>query len=250
MSRAYSVEEDREPVALPMWREALVGAEWLGLRASPVYYGLGVPRGKGQAVIVIPGFLGSDLYLRELHGWLERVGYKAYYSGIGVNADCPLLLMNKLERTIHRAHQETGRPVHLIGHSLGGLLARSEAARHPDMIQSVTSLGSPFRGVRAHPSVIQLSDIVKGLISGKKGMQLPKDCFTGYCPCDFVEGLRGAIPARIAQTAIYTKGDGVVSWDVCLTGDPAIDVEVTGSHCGLAFNPAVYQVIGKRLSRN
>jgi len=71
MSRAYSVEEDREPVALPMWREALVGAEWLGLRASPVYYGLGVPRGKGQAVIVIPGFLGSDLYLRELHGWLE-----------------------------------------------------------------------------------------------------------------------------------------------------------------------------------
>jgi len=250
MSRAYSIEEDREPVALPIWMEALVGVEWLGLRASPVYYGLGVPRGRGEAVVVIPGFLGSDMYLREMHNWLERVGYRAYYSGIGVNADCPQLLLNKLHRTIHRAQQETKRPVHLIGHSLGGLLARSEAAQHPELIKSVTSLGSPFRGVRAHPNVIQMSDLVKEIISGKKGVQIPKDCFTGYCQCDFVDGLRGVIPDEVAQTAIFTKGDGIVSWDVCLTGDPAIDVEVTGSHCGLAFNPSVYHTIGQRLARN
>jgi triacylglycerol lipase len=250
MARAYSVEEDREPVALPIWMEAMVGVEWLGLRVSPVYRGWGVPHGKGEAVVVIPGFLGSDLYLREMHGWLGRVGYKPYYSGIGVNADCPLLLMNKLHQTIYRAHYETGRPVHLIGHSLGGLLARSEAVRHPNLVASVTSLGSPFRGVRAHPNVIQLSDTVKEIVAGQKGYQIPKDCFTGYCQCDFVDGLRGAIPDEITQTAIYTKGDGIVSWDVCLTGDPAIDVEVKGSHCGLAFNPAVYQVIARRLSRN
>lgn len=248
MSRAYSVQEDREPVALPFWMEALAGVEWFSLRASPVYYGLGVPRGKGEAVVIIPGFLGSDLYLREMHGWLGRVGYAPYYSGIGVNADCPNLLMNKLYQTIHRAQHETGRRVHLVGHSLGGLLARSEAARHPELVASVTSLGSPFRGVRAHPNVIQMSDLVKKIISEKKGFQIPKDCFTGYCQCDFVDGLRGVIPAGIQQTAIYTKGDGVVSWDVCLTGDPAIDVEVSGSHCGLAFNPAVYQVLGKRLT--
>jgi triacylglycerol lipase len=250
MSRAYSIQEDREPVALPIWMEAMVGLEWFGLRTSPVFYGLGVPRGKGDAVVVIPGFLGSDLYLREMHGWLQRVGHKPYYSGIGVNADCPLLLMNRLHQTIHRAYRETGRRVHLVGHSLGGLLARSEAARNPELVESVTSLGSPFRGVRAHPNVIQMSDLVKEIVSKKKGLQIPKDCFTGYCPCEFVAGLRGIIPAGIRQTAIYTRGDGVVSWEVCATGDPAIDVEVSGSHCGLAFNPSVYQILGQRLTKN
>jgi len=249
MSQAYSVQEDREAVALPFWMEALVGLEWVSLRTSPVYYGSGVPRGAGEAVVVVPGFLGSDLYLRELHRWLGRVGYKPYYSGIGVNADCPTLLMNKLHRTIHRAHHETRRRVHLIGHSLGGLLVRSEACRHPELIASVTSLGSPFRGVRAHPNVIQMSDMVKEIVSHKKGFRIPKDCFTAYCQCDFVDGLRAVIPEGIPQTAIYTKGDGVVSWDVCMTGDPAIDVEVSGTHSGLAFNPAVYRVLGQRLSR-
>jgi hypothetical protein len=35
---------------------------------------------------------------------------------------------------------------------------------------------------------------------------------------------------------------------MCRTGDPAIDVEVMGSHCGLAFNPFVYQIIAQRLA--
>ena len=54
----------------PFWTEALFGAEILILHATPVYYGLGVPRGDGSAVVIIPGFLGTDVYLTELHAWL------------------------------------------------------------------------------------------------------------------------------------------------------------------------------------
>jgi hypothetical protein len=39
---------------ISIWKEALFGAELLLLHASPVYYGLGVPRGDGAAVIVFP----------------------------------------------------------------------------------------------------------------------------------------------------------------------------------------------------
>src|SRR6516225_8285858 len=53
-----------------LWTEALFGAEVLLLHATPVYYGFGVPRGDDSAVLIIPGFLGTDLYLTELHGWL------------------------------------------------------------------------------------------------------------------------------------------------------------------------------------
>src|SRR5690348_16716374 len=91
------------------WTEALFAAEILLLHATPVYYGIGVPRGDDSAVIIIPGFLGTDLYLMELHGWLARIGYRPYYSGIGINADCPnLLIQRRLNETINRAVRETG----------------------------------------------------------------------------------------------------------------------------------------------
>lgn len=77
------------------WTEALFGAEILILHATPVYYGLGVPRGDGSAVIIIPGFLGTDLYLTELHAWLARIGYRPYFSGIGINAECPNILIQR-----------------------------------------------------------------------------------------------------------------------------------------------------------
>jgi len=46
-----------------LWTEALCGAELVLLHASPVFYGFGVPQGDGSGVVVIPGFLGTDLYL-------------------------------------------------------------------------------------------------------------------------------------------------------------------------------------------
>ena len=95
--RRNRFREDLAEADIPIWKEALCGADLLLLHASPVYYGLGVPRGAGSGVIVIPGFLGTDLYLTQLYSWLGRVGYQPYLSGIGVNAECPnLLIRNRL----------------------------------------------------------------------------------------------------------------------------------------------------------
>src|SRR4051794_13181001 len=125
---SYTFHRDQKPAERPLWREYLVGLEWAALRASPVYYGLGVPRGDNSAVIAIPGFMGTDLYLRELHWWLGRMGYRSYLSEIGRNADCLDLLVDRLLDRIAKAHAETGRAVHLIGHSLGGMLALSASS--------------------------------------------------------------------------------------------------------------------------
>src|SRR5262249_43074828 len=120
------------------WTEALFGAEVLMLHATPVYYGFGVPHGDESGVVIIPGFLGTDLYLTELHAWLDRIGYRPYFSGIGVNAECPnLLIERRLNETIETALQETGQRIHLIGHSLGGIIARSIASQRPEDIAPV-----------------------------------------------------------------------------------------------------------------
>jgi pimeloyl-ACP methyl ester carboxylesterase len=215
----------------------------------PVYYGVGVPRGDDSAVVIIPGFLGTDLYLTELHGWLERIGYRPYFSGIGINADCPnLLIQRHVSATIMRALDQTGRKIHLIGHSLGGVIARSIAGERPEDIASVITLASPIRGNATNHSVIHAAEAVRLRILQEHGSGVLPHCYTGRCTCNFVNSLRRDVPESMLQTAIYTRHDGIVDWRYCLTKTPGNDFEVRGTHIGMAFNAAAYSIVAKRLA--
>jgi pimeloyl-ACP methyl ester carboxylesterase len=232
-----------------LWTEALCGAELLLLHTSPVFYGFGVPRGDGSAVVIIPGFLGTDIYLLELHAWLGRIGYRPYFSGIGVNADCPnLLIRYRLTETIEKALRETRRKIHLIGHSLGGVLARSVASQRPNDVASVITLAAPFRGTVAHRTVLRAADAVRKRILLERGRGVLPDCYTGRCTCDFIDSLRRDIPDSVFETAIYTRHDGVVDWRCCVTKNPDVDFEVPGTHIGMAFNPSAYALVAERLA--
>ena len=238
-----------ESADVPLWREALFGVDWLALRLSPVYYGIGVPRGNGAPVIVIPGFLGSDNYLIELYYWLRRIGYKPYYSRIGRNAECPDVLTQKLFQTMDQASEETGRKLHLVGHSLGGLLARSAAGQRPRQVEQVITLASPFRDIRVHPMILAAAGFVRGRIVRERGDgHAERGCYTGSCTCSFASALRDDIPAGVNHTAVYTKTDGVVDWRSCIEEDDKFNIQVEGTHSGLAFNPQVYRTIGTLLA--
>jgi pimeloyl-ACP methyl ester carboxylesterase len=232
-----------------LWTEALCGAELLLLHTSPVFYGFGVPHGDGSGVVIIPGFLGTDVYLLELHAWLGRIGYRPYFSGIGVNADCPnLLIRYRLTETIETALKETGRKIHLIGHSLGGVLARSVAGQRPNDIASVIMLAAPFRGTVAHRTVLRAAEAVRKRIIDQRGRGVLPECYTGRCTCDFIDSLRQNLPRSVLETAIYTRQDGVVDWRCCVTKNPRLDFEVPGTHIGMAFNPTAYTLVAQRLA--
>jgi len=243
------LQVEHESVALPIWQELLVGVEMAFLRISPVFWGYGVPHGDGSGVVVVPGFLGTDLYLNQLRSWLRRIGYKPYDSGIPMNAECPNLLMRlHLNDVIREAYESTGGRVHLIGHSLGGALARAAAAQTPDRIASVITLSAPIRGVAAHGAVLRTAELIRKQILEEHGPGVLPDCYTGACTCAFLESLRKKFPKSVRQTAIYTKSDGILDWRVCRTGDPAVDFEVSATHMGLAFSPLVYSLVAHRLA--
>ena len=232
-----------------LWTEALFGAEVLLLHAAPVYYGFGVPDGDGSAVLIIPGFLGTDLYLTELHAWLRRIGYRPFFSGIGVNADCPNLLIRRhLNETIEQALDETGRKIHLIGHSLGGVIARSVAGQRPKDVASVITLASPIRGTVMSRTVLHAAEAVRMRILQEHGPGVLPECYTGRCTCNFVDSLRREVPDSMLQTAIYTRHDGIVVWRYCMTKNPEVDFEVPGTHVGMAFNPLAYSIVAERLA--
>ena len=233
----------------PLWTEALFGAEVLLLHAAPVYYGFGVPRGDDSAVVIIPGFLGTDLYLTEIHNWLGRIGYRPYFSGIGINADCPnLLIQRRLNETVERARAETGRKIHLLGHSLGGVIARSVAGQRPREVASVITLAAPFRGTVMTRTVLHASEAIRRRILHEHGSNVLPACYTGRCTCNFVDSLRREVPESMLQTAIYTRHDGIVDWRYCMTRNPEVDFEVPGTHIGMAFNPLAYSIVADRLA--
>jgi triacylglycerol lipase len=237
------------PVQRPIWQELMIGVEMAYLRISPVYWGFGVPKGDGAPVVVVPGFLLTDLYLTEFRTWLRRIGYKPCHSGIGLNADCPnLLIQHRLREIIEKAYKSEKKKVHVIGHSLGGVLARAVASQMAPMVASVTTLSSPFQGVAAHPSVLRVANAIRSRILDRHGEKVMPSCYTAGCTCRFLESLEGTLPKRVHQTAIYTKSDGIVDWQVCITGNPEMDFEVPGTHIGMVFNPIVLDIVAHRLA--
>jgi triacylglycerol lipase len=217
--------------------EQLAAFELSELLTSPTYYGLGVPYGDDRPVLLIPGFLGSDSYLTLLSGWLQRVGYQPRRSGIGVNAgSLPALLSRVLARAEALAEEE--RRITIVGHSLGGVFARVVAVSRPDLVERVITLGSPLTGHprdSAHPLVRSLGEVLMARSGDaeERAMAL----------------LRSPLPDGVHLTSIYTRRDAVVDWHSCIDADPqAENLEVRGSHVGLAWNAAVYRRLGAVLA--
>jgi triacylglycerol lipase len=246
----HILTRDYREANVPIWSEVLFAVELVLLHAAPVYYGLGTPHGDGSGVVLIPAFLCPDHYLFPLHRWLGRIGYQAFFSGMSFNAECPNLLIKRcLNETIEKALAKTGRRIHLIGHSLGGIIARSIAGQRPQDIASVITLAAPFRGTAAHSSILRAAGIVRRGILKKHGGAVLPACYTGHCTCDFVDSLQRSVPPSVVETAVYTRDDGVVDWQYCKTDNPEADFPVSGTHVGLAFNPSVYTIIANRLAQ-
>src|SRR5450631_2844150 len=179
-----------------------------------------------------------------------RIGYEAFFPGIRLNAECPNLLIQRcLNDTMEKALAKTGRRIHLIGHGLGGVIARSIAGQRPRDIASVITLGAPFRGTVAHSSILRAAETVRRRILKEHGAGVLPTCYTGHCTCDFVDSLQRSVPPSVLETAIYTADDGVVDWRHCKTDNPEADFQVSGTHIGLAFNSSVYTTIANRLAQ-
>ena len=229
----------------PLWRESLWPLDWMELRLSAVYRGIGVPPGDGSAVVLVPGFMSTDVWLVELYGWLRRLGYRPYMSRIGLNAECPDRLARRLVGTIEMASAESGGPVRIIGHSLGGLIGRSALIRRPDLVSQLVYLGSPVRSVGVHPALLATAALVRLAV---QPWATGDRCLTESCSCLFGKAMSDPLPAHVQHAAIFSQEDGVVDWHDSVEADPRLNHEVGGTHVGLVFNPRAYAVLARLLA--
>ena len=95
-------------------------------------------------MLLIPGFLAGDWSLSVMSGWLRRLGYRPFGSGLRVNQYGSEATVAMLTRRLHEAHTTCAQPVTVIGHSRGGMLAVVLAQRRAALVQRVITLGSPI----------------------------------------------------------------------------------------------------------
>ena len=215
-------------------------------------------------VIVLPGFGGNDVFTLPLRHYLYRLGYYAEGWGLGTNnagLDIPLphalkdlsagwrlapkpdyrgeaavcYLCDRFAARVRQRYQALGRPLTLVGWSLGGYIAREVARDLPDLIERVITLGTPVIG---GPKFTLVAGYFR-----RRGMDL-----------DWIEQeilKREARPITQPITAIYSKTDAVVGWQAAIDRfNPHVrHIEVNTSHSGIVFNPNVWVQVVAALNR-
>jgi pimeloyl-ACP methyl ester carboxylesterase len=179
-------------------------------------------QGGGHVVLVVPpAALGGDFATRPLRQFLTRCGYRVYGWGLGINWGPTPRLLAGLRRRLRELHRIEGRPVSVVGVSLGGLLARDLAYDCAQEIRQVITLASPFR--------LPTATTIEPLFHLLARFYEPN-----------LNVVRLATPLPVASTAFFTRDDGVVAWESCESDSSTCrSIEVTGAHLTICRNPEV-----------
>lgn len=228
---AHRGQLEPPPITSLAW-EALSGRELARLAfAAPALRA--APRGTAP-VVVIPGFRVGDMSTLPLRRFLRRLGHAVDGWGLGVNRGDVPALMPSVARGVAEIAGRRGEPLHLIGQSLGGVLAREAARDRPDLVARVITIGSPVVGGPSYTRVAiayshrRLEEIRRRIAE------------------------RDRTPIRVPITAVYSRRDGIVAWEACIdrTNPDVEHVEVGSSHLGMALDPAVWRVVAERLAQS
>jgi dienelactone hydrolase len=209
-----------------------------GLATFPLAAGwlASAPRGDGHGVLVLPGLLASDMSTALLRRYVSFLGYDVRGWQLGRNLGPTDRVLAELPHALAELARRTGGPVSVIGWSLGGIYARELAREQPDVARQVITLGSPFR----------LTDPRQSRADGSYRRR--SHLHATDHPVPTAETIAG--PIEVPSTAVYSRQDGIVSWQTCIEPETALheNVEVRCGHLGFGVDPSTLWVIADRLA--
>lgn len=196
------------------------------------------PRGSGETVLVIPGFAASDGSTAILRRYLAWLGYEAHGWSLGLNLGARTVGLHT-EILIERFDQlwaTAGRKLHVIGWSMGGIMARMLSRARPDAIEQLILLGAPFTGNPRANRAWKLYERISGHSLSH--------------PVTQAQVVQSRLAPPVRSTSIYSKSDGIVAWSCCL--EPAAgntrNIEVDAVHCALGFDARVLRLVAEMLA--
>ena len=235
METSIDLPVARPPSRLATMLELRAPLDWatILLRAPQL---LRAPRGDGRPVMLLPGYGTDESSMRPLAHYLRFLGYDVYDWGLGRNkgnVDGYTRLVGERVRECH--DRLGGKPLTLIGWSLGGVIARETARLFELNVREVITLGTPIIG------------------GPKYTAAAARYAATANLDLDEFEKevhARNSIGITQPVTSIYSKLDGVVGWraSIDVYNEQARNIEVYSSHFGIGTNGRVWHLIADTLA--
>lgn len=230
----------------PVWGEARGIREGRRLRRSTWWDGYGMPRGGGQPVLLIAGFMAGPQTIDGLEHVLNVAGWETLRADVGRNAGPAYHGVQQSEDDLRELFEAAGRRrVRIIGHSRGGQYARILGVRHPELVGQVVTLGAPLVVKYPKYAVVKLPAEaldrlwrtgVFGVIDTEAEENVDEDRFRPF-------------PDEVDFVSIFSKTDGIVDWRTSMDPDAHL-IEVNCSHAGLPNSIAGVSAVAVALARD
>ncbi len=175
-----------------MFRESMLSLFITAL--FPIYVGVGHKRGSGtRPVVLVHGYTQNRSDFVYLSRYLRRRGLGPIYGFNYFSFGDIRKSGTRLAKFVARVCKETGvDAVDLVGHSMGGLVARYCIRLEPERVRRCVTIASPHSGIRMRTPVL-----------GRGARQL-------RAGTRFIMELSGA-PLGVPMLSVYSTHDNIVS---------------------------------------
>lgn len=191
------------------------------------------PKGDGRISVFLPGWKAPDVSTLPIRGYLRSLGHDARSWGLGTNQGDVEVKRDEMIGIVEQLAEQSGRPVNVVGWSLGGVVSREIARNIPDSVHRVVTYGSPIVGGPTH--TVGASTYDESELERIRRLQ---------------EHLDETDPIATPITAIFTRKDTAVDWRACIDRS-SLDVtmvEVGSTHVGLGLDPDVWLAVAEALA--
>lgn len=184
-----------------------------------------------RPVLVIPGFMANDHATLILRAALLSSGFSPYAWNKGTNVIASNKLLEELNFELTKIYERHSSPVTIIGWSMGGFYARALAQMSPDKVNSVITLGTPFK------QEINLEEMREKY--SKIGINIDD-----YPIDQKYLDLMKILPI-VPFTSLYSRADMIAPFEASLERETDIteNVEVMTGHFGMVCDPEALRVI-------
>ena len=212
------------------------------------------PASPAATVVLLHGFAGAGFMVKPLGYALRRAGYRPVelgYDSWGLSLE---RICDRLLPRLAQLDEESEAPLHIVAHSMGGLVARALLHRQrPRTLGHVVMLGTPNGGSEIadfldRHSLLRpiLGRAAPALVTNRSAMI---DALLG--PIDYPVGIiAGDRPILPGPTARLVPGpsDGKVSVASTQLADAADHIVLPLSHSLLPYHPSAQRQIRHFLS--